>query len=99
MLCQDCRHYCDSKRPEDTAEEYSCPSCMGVAGQAREFPKDTYTENEARKRKYYETWPVMYFDKRVTHSVQISSPRVFSKSCLIHCFPLPLRHEQIQTLY
>ena len=40
MLCQDCRHYFDSKRPGDTAEEYSCPSCMGVAGPAREFPKD-----------------------------------------------------------
>ena len=26
MLCQDCRHYLDSKRPGDTIEEKSCPS-------------------------------------------------------------------------
>ena len=30
MLCQDYRHYVDSKRPGDTVEEYSCPSCIGV---------------------------------------------------------------------
>ena len=36
MLCQDL----DSKRPEDAVEEHSCPSCIGVAGPAREFPKD-----------------------------------------------------------
>ena len=41
MLCQDCRHYLDSKRPGDTVEEYSCPTCIGVAGPHREFPKDT----------------------------------------------------------
>ena len=41
MLCQDCRHYLDSKRPGDTVEEYSCLSCIGVAGRHREFPKDT----------------------------------------------------------
>ena len=39
MLCQDCRHYLDSKKPGDTVEEYSCPRCIGVAGPAREFPK------------------------------------------------------------
>ena len=39
---------------------------------------------------------VMYFDEKVTHSVQISSPRVVSKSCLIHCFLSPLLQEQIQ---
>ena len=57
MLCQDCRHYLDSKIPEDTQEEYCFPSCIGVAGPHREFPKDTYTEDEARKRNYYKTWP------------------------------------------
>ena len=36
MLCQDL----DSKRPGDTVEEHSCPSCIGVAGPAGEFPKD-----------------------------------------------------------
>ena len=41
MLCQDFRHYVDSKRPGDTVEEYSCLSCIGVAGPYREFPKDT----------------------------------------------------------
>ena len=41
MLCQDFRHYLDSKRPGDTVEEYSCLSCIGVAGPHREFPKDT----------------------------------------------------------
>ena len=40
MLCQDFRHYLDSKRPGDTVEEYSCLSCIGVAGPHREFPKD-----------------------------------------------------------
>ena len=61
MLCQDCRHYLDSKRLGDTAEEYSCPSCIGFAGRPREFPKDTKTEDEARKRKYYRTWPDSLF--------------------------------------
>ena len=41
MLCQDFRHYLDSKRPGNTVEEYSCLSCIGVAGPNREFPKDT----------------------------------------------------------
>ena len=41
MLCQNCRRHLDSKRPGDTVEGYSCPSCMGVAGPVREFPKDT----------------------------------------------------------
>ena len=36
MLCQDCRHYLDSKRPGDAVEEYSCPSCISVAGPHRE---------------------------------------------------------------
>lgn len=40
MLYQNCRRYLDSKRPGDTVEGYSCPSCIGVAGLAREFPKD-----------------------------------------------------------
>ena len=57
MLCQNCRHYLDSKRPGDTVEEYSCPTCIGVGGPPREFPKGTWTEDEAMKRKYYETWP------------------------------------------
>jgi len=42
MLCQDCRHDLDNKRPGDTAEEYSCLSCIGVAEPHREFPKDTW---------------------------------------------------------
>ena len=37
-------------------EEYSCLSCIGVAGPYREFPKDTKTGDEASKTKYYETW-------------------------------------------
>ena len=41
MLCQNCRHYLDSKRPGDTVEEYSRHSCIGVGGPSREFPKDT----------------------------------------------------------
>ena len=41
MFCQDCRHYLDSKRPGDTVEEYSYPSCIGVAGPPTEFPSDT----------------------------------------------------------
>ena len=38
---------------------------------------------------------LMYFDEKVTHSVQISSPRVV-KSYLIHLFLSPLLLEQIQ---
>ena len=38
----------------------------------------------------------MYFDEKVTRLVQISSPRVFSKTCSIDCFLSPLLHEQIQ---
>ena len=38
---------------------------------------------------------LMYFDEKVTYSVQISSPRVV-KSCSIHLFLSPLLHEQIQ---
>jgi len=41
MPCQGCRHYLDGKRTGDTVEEYSCPSCIGVARPSREFPKDT----------------------------------------------------------
>ena len=48
MLCQDCRHYLDSKRPGDTVEGHSCPSCpscpscIGVMRPSRNlFPKDT----------------------------------------------------------
>ena len=41
ILCQNCRHYLDSKRPGDTVEEYSRPSCIGVGGPPREFLKDT----------------------------------------------------------
>ena len=41
MLCQDCRHDLDSKRPGDTVEEYSCLSCFGVAGPHKKIPKDT----------------------------------------------------------
>ena len=32
MLCQDCRHYLDSKRPGDTVEEYSCPQLYRCGG-------------------------------------------------------------------
>ena len=39
---------------------------------------------------------VMYFNEKVAHSVHISSPRVVSKSCLIHCFLSPPLQEQIQ---
>ena len=39
----------DSKRPGDTVEGYSCPSCIGL---------ETYFPKINRlKRKYYETWP------------------------------------------
>ena len=42
MLYQDCRHYLDSKRPGDTVEGHSCPSCIGVMEPSRNlFPKDT----------------------------------------------------------
>ena len=42
MLCQDCCGYLDSKRPGDTVEGYSCPSCIGVMGPSRNlFSKDT----------------------------------------------------------
>ena len=41
MLCQDFSDYLDSKKPGDTVEEYSCLSCIGVAGPHREFPKGT----------------------------------------------------------
>ena len=39
ILCQDCRYYLDSKRPGDTIEEHSCPSCIGVEGRLENFPK------------------------------------------------------------
>ena len=49
MLSQDCRRYLDSKRPGDTVEGYSCPTCIGL---------ETYFPKIHRlKRKYYETWP------------------------------------------
>ena len=42
MLCQDCRRYLDNKRPGDTVEGYSCPSCIGLMGSCRDsFSKDT----------------------------------------------------------
>ena len=37
MLCQDCRRYLDNKRPGDTVEGYSCPSCIGLMGSSRNF--------------------------------------------------------------
>ena len=47
MLCQDCCRYLESKRPEDTVEGYSCPSCIGVMGPSRNlFSKDTKTEEK-----------------------------------------------------
>ena len=42
MLCQDCCRYLESKRPGDTVEGYSFPSCIGLMGSFRNlFPKDT----------------------------------------------------------
>ena len=53
MLSQDCRRYLDSKRPGDTVEGYSCPTCIGL---------ETYFPKIHRlKRKYYETWPFSAF--------------------------------------
>ena len=59
MLCQDCRPYLDSKRPGDTAEEYSCPSCISVAVRPREFPK--YTKTEEGRESITKLGPIVFF--------------------------------------
>ena len=58
MLCQDCRPYLDSKRPGDTAEEYSCPSCLGVAVRPREFPR--YTKTEEGRESITKLGPIVF---------------------------------------
>ena len=58
MLCQDCRPYLDSKRPGDAAEDYSCPSCIGVAVRPREFPR--YTKTEEGRESITKLGPIVF---------------------------------------
>ena len=62
------------------------------------LPAAKYQIRASRKREMGTSLPPLLWDTstRRSHSVQITSPRVVRKSCLIHRFLSPLLHEQIQ---